>query len=96
MFSKETLDKVKLAKQYIESILSKITVDRYQNIMSQEKKNQQNWNKILSLIENTHDDLESITHEIIDKQNCKKRLLRQRDALNNYRLYNVIGKGAFG
>jgi hypothetical protein len=26
----------------------------------------------------------------------KKRLMRQKDSLNNYELYNLIGKGAFG
>lgn len=38
MFSKETLDRVKLAKQFIESTPI-FNVDRYQTIILQEEKN---------------------------------------------------------
>ena len=38
----------------------------------------------------------SIENELRIQQDIKKRLMRQKDCLKNYKLYNLIGKGAFG
>lgn len=42
------------------------------------------------------DNVDQIKQAIWEKQAINKRLERQKDTLDNYRLYNVIGKGAFG
>lgn len=42
------------------------------------------------------DDLEQITLNIVTRLNINKRLQRQKDKLENYKLHNVIGRGAFG
>jgi hypothetical protein len=38
----------------------------------------------------------SLEKELKIQQDIKKRLMRQKDCLKNYELYNLIGKGAFG
>jgi hypothetical protein len=38
----------------------------------------------------------SLEKELKIQQDMKKRLMRQKDCLKNYELYNLIGKGAFG
>lgn len=50
MFSKETIDRVKLAKQYIESNHKK-HLGRYQSIINQECRDKENWNKIMKLMD---------------------------------------------
>ncbi len=39
---------------------------------------------------------QSVEKELKIQQDIKKRLMRQKDSLKNYELYNLIGKGAFG
>ena len=50
-FSKETIDRVKLAKKYIES-KSRFMQDRYTKIIENEIRNTENWRKVIYSMEN--------------------------------------------
>lgn len=41
-------------------------------------------------------DLQEIANKITQEHSIQKRLLRKKDSLKNYKLYSLIGRGAFG
>jgi hypothetical protein len=41
-------------------------------------------------------DVAQFVSELLGKQMASKRLQRDKDRLENYALYDVIGRGAFG
>ena len=41
-------------------------------------------------------DLQEIANKINKEHSIQKRLLRKKDSLKNYKLYSLIGRGAFG
>ena len=87
--SKETLDKARLAKKYIEGTMHRICIDRYQGILDAEAEAKEKWIKKKSKKENLGF-LRDKNHTI------SKRLQRQKDSLKNYTLHSLIGRGAFG
>ena len=43
-----------------------------------------------------HDQKHLIATKVVEQQNAFKRVKRQKDCLSNYKLHNIIGRGAFG
>ena len=85
--SQKTMDKVKIAKNYIER---KYNLKTNKNI---------EWNNIIdkiNLLNIEEDQKEKLKKEIYDKELLKERKKREKQTIYDYESIAIIGRGAFG